>query len=317
MRNKAQFLHNTKIEYNKGTLIVTRRPLALKQRGINHFKMCPSCGKMFSVFSLRVHLNKCKENATSNNNIVHSNKILRNIHPSASNRLVRDVIKSCRIDKITECFLFDPLCILYGNKLCVKYRNQHHIYLVRQRLREIGRFIYEFKKIKSIDGLTSILSPENYDNIVKTINEVAGLNTVHAKYRAPSTAYNLGLHLKYIVTILEAECIKKQDHKKRTEVRDLLCLMNEGFSTDINKTVSENQTEQKRHKKIILPTPEDISSLQRFLSNGIKRSSNRLKNEHNIKDWRSLGGYLLISLQLFNRRRAGELERIKIKDYET
>lgn len=197
----------------------------------------------------------------------------------------------------------------------MKYKSQHQHYLIRQRMREIGNFIYEFRKLHGDKNLTDILSPQYYDDIVTVINKIAGLNNTNGKYKAPSTAYNLGLHIKGIANILEAECIKSKDNQKRMDVKDLICLMNEGFTTDINKTVSKNQTEQKRHKKIMLPTREDIKTLQTFLRTGIEQAIKGLERNFSVRCWKDLAGYLLILLQLFNRRRAGELERIEIVDY--
>lgn len=162
-----------------------------------------------------------------------------------------------------------------------------------------------------------MLSPKYYDDIVSTVNKIAGFDSENGKYKAPSTAYNLGLHLKDVAGTLKTRTIKNQDFEKKNDVQDLMSLMDEGFTTDINKTVIENQAEYKRHKKVTLPTKKDISALQKFLKEGIELTTNSLKKQFSRQSWRDLAGYLLISLQLFNRRRAGELERILIEDFKT
>ncbi|KAB0805140.1 hypothetical protein PPYR_02110 [Photinus pyralis] len=185
-------------------------------------------------------------------------------------------------------------------------------------MREMGKFMYELNKIQPhLKSLRDMLDPKYYDDIVNVINHIAGLDERTGKYRAPSTAYNLGLHIKSISLLLEAECIKEQNTAKREAVKDLLCLINEGFTTDINKTVGENQCESKRRKKIVLPTAEDILALKTFLTRGLEEAYNSLLIEYTPKCWRDLAGLTLTSLQLFNRRRAGELERIELSDYKT
>ncbi|KAG5860949.1 hypothetical protein JTB14_004203 [Gonioctena quinquepunctata] len=76
------------------------------------------------------------------------------------------------------------------------------------------------------------------DEMIKVINSTAGLDEDTGRFRAPSTAYNLGLHLKSITLLLESGCIKAQDNEKRESVEDLLCLVRDGFQIDLNKTVS-------------------------------------------------------------------------------
>lgn len=322
IRKHAQFLHNTDPKLNCGSVVVKRRPSANKSRNVQHYIHCPTCLEMFSKLSLRAHFRRCNPDSDSKRRLTNvfqeSKKIVMSVHHSASNRLIRDVLAYAKEDEITDCFLFDDLCILYGNKLSMKYRNKHHGYMVRQRLREMGRFIYEFKKIQpDVNNLKDILDPKYYNTIVNVINKIAGLDDEDGKYRAPSTAYNLGLHLKSITQFLQSETIKEQDSKKREAVRDLLCLMNEGFSTDINKTVSENQIEYRRHKQVLMPSSDDISCLYKYITKGMADTYKSLQTKFSYKTWKYLAGFTLINIQLFNRRRAGEIERITIEDFKT
>ncbi|KAG5890689.1 hypothetical protein JTB14_011655 [Gonioctena quinquepunctata] len=146
---------------------------------------------------------------------------------------------------------------------------------------------------------------------------MAGFDEMTGIYKAPSTAYNLGLHMKEITLLMQPEAIKKGDNKKRDASRDLLDLINGGFKTDINKTVAENQSEKKKHKKVFSPTAEDISALKTFLKKERAEASQTLKSEFKHKAWKDLAGYTLISLQLSNRRRAGELEKILTEDFKS
>ncbi|KAG5868581.1 hypothetical protein JTB14_011265 [Gonioctena quinquepunctata] len=105
---------------------------------------------------------------------------------------------------------------------CVKIPRSATYNVIRQRLRELGKFIMEVKKMDgSIKNLSDILVPGNYDNIVIAINKVAGSDETSGIYRAPSTAYNLGLHIKTVTTLLRSEYIKEGNSEKRTNVNDL------------------------------------------------------------------------------------------------
>ncbi|XP_036150840.1 uncharacterized protein LOC118648614 [Monomorium pharaonis] len=82
------------------------------------------------------------------------------------------------------------------------------------------------------------------------------------------------------------------------------------------ETVLETQMQQKRQKKIILPSTEDIRKLDNYLTEKRQEAYNNLTKEYSYKEWLSLLETTLISVQLFNRRRAGETERIQISEFQ-
>jgi hypothetical protein len=84
----------------------------------------------------------------------------------------------------------------------------------------------------------------------------------------------------------------------------------------VNKTVIESQTQFRRQKITKLPTMEDIQKLRNHLLQVQKESYNNLKNKFSLSEWISLGEATLTSIQLFNRRRPGETERILISDFK-
>ncbi|KAK9876332.1 hypothetical protein WA026_012632 [Henosepilachna vigintioctopunctata] len=318
LRNEFQFKYNSNPNINNGKIIVKRRPNLQKNRNGKHYKICPSCKQMYSILSLRVHYSKCcKEDSSTRSSMVKSKQAQMSVHKDASKRLIKFVLANCRNDEVIEEILFDDLCIDYGNKLCRTYRtNEQHNGMIRTRLREMGKFLIEIKKQnKNIFQLKDVLLPEHYDTIINAINAVAGYDEDTGVYNAPSTAYNLGLHVKQITQQLQTLYIREANVEKRSAVADLICLMNEGFRTDINKTVSENQCLKRRHKKILLPTAEDINALKTFLDKGTKEAYNSLKNKFSCEAYKKLCSFTLISLQLFNRKRSGEIERILIDDY--
>ncbi|KAG5890680.1 hypothetical protein JTB14_011646 [Gonioctena quinquepunctata] len=78
--------------------------------------------------------------------------------------------------------------------------------------------------------------------------------------------------------------------------------------------VDENQCQNERHKKILLPTAADMNALEYFSRIGMKEECVTLKFYilHG-KHGKTL--QVILCLQLFNRKKLGELERILIEDY--
>ncbi|XP_057334171.1 uncharacterized protein LOC130673231 [Microplitis mediator] len=78
----------------------------------------------------------------------------------------------------------------------------------------------------------------------------------------------------------------------------------------------ETRIMQQRQKVIELPRTDDIQRLSEYLDKKISKNRKKLKTNFSKLVWRDLAEALLAQLQLFNRKRAGELERFEIQDYE-
>lgn len=211
-------------------------------------------------------------NANNNDNsrstYVKSKKFTLLLHPSADDELREHIIPVFWNDESIQIIRNDYLVILYGNKLVAKYRSPHHYKMIRTNLRCIGRFHVEMKKRSNdIVDFMSCFTPAQYDNIVESIRAVARFNSKEGEFLAPNTASTLGTILKFCSTILESDCIKKQNEKKRVEVESFLKLLRTELPTDINKTAVENTVTMRRQKKIILPTTSDMKKFMEYLNN--------------------------------------------------
>lgn len=243
-------------------------------------------------------------------------KIQGRIHECANSILRNIVFPVLREDDIVRLIRYDELLIIYGNKLCIKYKYQHQQDMIRSRLRLLGRFLQALKKInKNITDLFSIYHPSVYDDCVLAVNEVAGLNISNKVYAAPSVAARLGTLLKQIGNLAITECIKRNNELKKTDIENFLKLLQEDFSISVNKTVEESILQAKRYQLHDLPSLEDIKLLHSFVQTNRRLAFDKLNNVFTYNIWRQLGELTLISVQVFNRRRAGEIERITIDDY--
>lgn len=238
-------------------------------------------------------------------------KIAGRIHPMASETLKKIVFPVMRDDQVTRVIRYDQLLILYGNKMCVKYKSQHQRDMMHARLRVLGRFLLALKEInKNIKYFQSLYHPRIYDDYISAINIVVGFNNEEQLYKTPAVAANLSTLIKYIGNLLITECIKKKF------VEDLLQLLIVDISTSVNKTVVETQSVHKRHKKINLPSFQDIKKLHTHLEKTRTEAYVALKESFSCEKWISLAEVTLTSIHVFNRRRAEEIERAHIEDFE-
>ncbi|XP_036150106.1 uncharacterized protein LOC118648017 isoform X2 [Monomorium pharaonis] len=319
LRRNGNFQFNTKKEINNGELIVCRRPNKEWHRTATDFLPCGKCKGFFSKTSLRHHFRRCTgRNSKHNKSItVLGRTIVGRTHELANKILRTIVFPVLRDDDVTRVIRYDRLIILYGNKLCLKYRLQHQHDMIRSRLRLLGRYLIALKtKDKNITDFASLYDPKFYDVAIAAVNSVAGFDEYKNVYKVPSVAFNLGTYIKHVGEILINECIKNHDPMKMELAENFLKLLKQDYGTSVNRTVLETQMQQKRQKKIILPSTEDIRKLDNYLTEKRQEAYNNLTKEYSYKEWLSLLETTLISVQLFNRRRAGETERIQISEFQ-
>lgn len=102
--------------------------------------------------------------------------------------------------------------------------------------------------------------------------------------------------------------------KKNTE--NFFKLLTVDYGASVNKTVIESQSQFRRQNNQKLPIMEDIQIFLNHLCKVQQKSYDNLQKKFSLSDWTSLGAATLSSIQLFNRRRPGETERILISDFE-
>lgn len=316
LRRKGNYLYNTDATFNKGELIVCRRPNESTARAARDFFCCAGCKGFFTKNNIRHHFKQCTGKTVGRSVKILGRKVENRIHKCANTILRNVVFPVLREDNITRLIRYDELLIIYGNKLCIKYKHQHQQDMIRSRLRLLGRFLESLKKInKNVTDFFSIYHPSKYDDCIVAVNEVAGLDMNRKMYTAPSVASRLGTLIKQIGNLCIAECIKRDKLQTKMDVENFLKLLQEDFNVSVNKTVEESILQAKRHQIQELPSIDDIKLLHNFLQNNRRSAYERLSDTFVHDTWRQLAQFTLISIQLFNRRRAGEIERISIDDY--
>ncbi|XP_071579873.1 uncharacterized protein [Temnothorax nylanderi] len=318
IRRKGEFQFNTNKMLNDGKLHVVRRPNIKFDKTANEYGVCIKCHGFFSKNTLRNHVRKCVNVKHSKNRIITvlGRAILGRINEIASQTLKKVIFPVLREDSITRLIRYDELIIRYGNKLCMKYKPQHQHDMVRNRLRTLGRFLKALKEINNeITDFASLYEPKYYDDCIKAVYQVARYNTETQKFEAAYTAFQLGTLLKEVGELWRSQCIKNHDPVKKALVEDFLSLRKEDFSHSVNKTVMETRAHMIRQKKEVAPSISDIKKLYNYVNSKRHEAYNILKEEFSYNVWLTLGQCTLISMQIYNRKRAGEMQRILLEDF--
>lgn len=311
-------MYNTDYNLNKGDVIVCRRPRKQLKKQAVDFIPCAKCKGFFSKNNIRHHFKVCtdKKEHHQRNIKVLGRTVACRIYHTASAILRRLVFPVMREDSVTQIIRYDELLIAYGNKMCLKYRLQHQHDMIRARLRLLGRFLISLKEIdNTVTDFISIYDPKRYDNCIKTVHNLAQFDDTSYTFRTPYIASTLGTLIKQVGQILRSICIKKQEVNRQTMVENFIKLFEEDYPISVNKAVHETQGHRNRQKRVVLPTMNDIKILNSYLTDERIKAFNTLKTDgFSIIAWRILAETTLISTMMFNRRRAGELERLLIEN---
>ncbi|KAK3909980.1 Protein virilizer-like protein [Frankliniella fusca] len=79
---------------------------------------------------------------------------------------------------------------------------------IKDRLRELGRFLETVKKISpDINCLENLMHPSKYNIIIKAIKETSGFDEKSGVYETPSLALKLGQSLKKCILVYKSMCL--------------------------------------------------------------------------------------------------------------
>ena len=319
LRGKGNFLHNTQAEYNTGKLIVARRPPFGKNEKAIHYTACVNCKQFFSKTNIRHHVARCndKKKFKGREHMMQSKRMQKRCHPEASKIVMEKLLPVMRDDDIYRLVRFDSLIIAYANKMCKKYKLIYQHDLIRSKLRYLGKLLMIIQKTKSeIEELSQIYNPKYYAATTNACNKLAGFDEDSGEYKSPAVALNLGTLVKHVGEVHITKCIIDGKKDAKRDAEEFLHVFKSEYSVDVNKVANEQMQQAKRQKKVTLPSVGDISKLWKFLKDKRDQAYLKLEEEYSSENWKELMNYTLISIQVFNRRRAGETERILIDDFQ-
>lgn len=303
------------------TCTTVRRSRKNKQKkNLSDYRLCSGCHGFYIKSSIRKHISQCLglQKNTGHQTLAVHNLIVGNIHPRASIYL-RKV--ACRLsnDEISEVAKKDLLIILHGNLEAFKFRHSnHHNKQIRAQMRLLARLLMELKtKNTDIANLSSLFDPKYISLYFEVVNKLGKFNLEKDLFDAPATARDIGLLTTAVCNVWLGECIEAHQDKNESLANKFLHLFNLRFPKLIVKTVSESQTHIEISKRLpILPSLKDIKAFHNYLTIKREKAFKFLTKKFDFHIWKQLVETTLISIQLLNRRRPGELERMKTELYK-
>ena len=323
IRNKGDFAYNRRvIAEEEGQLITAKRPA--KDLKISNFVPCPRCLGMFQGKDLWRHAKKCKLNKdeaglSKRGDHQREGKLLLPVAKGIDDKFHREILGPMKNDHIREVASRDTLILMRGQKVFAKCATQTHQYqYVRQKVRELARFLIEFRKLDAVESLQEAVDPTKYKTCVEAVRNMCGIDMVKGSCKTPSTALKVGHALKKCARILKSKALQAQDESLKKRTCSFIDLLDEDWATDISTVALQTMQVNRFNKPKRLPLTKDIQKLHAHLE---ERAQDLLKQlseskTDNMSVWRDLSEVTLAQIVLFNRRRGGEAQRIEVEQVQ-
>nr|CAI5840136.1 unnamed protein product [Callosobruchus analis] len=223
----------------------------------------------------------------------------------------------------------DILICHFGSSYLKKHRRERMAYACSTRMRELSRLLIDYRAAvgNRTITLTDIIHPQNFDMVVSAVRHVVGYDPFKKTFKTPSLAMHMGTSLKLVCDELTHLILKESDGFKCTttdqqklwlqDVKNFKKLIESRWNIEIASLANKDLQEKKWSKPLLLPL---ISDIKRFrdetlkIANTCKKVFENKQDDH--KTYRQLVECTLSLLIVFNRRRIGDVQFLKIHDYE-
>lgn len=306
---------NTNEKLNNGKLIVSRRPNSKLNRGPSDFSMCYVCLGTYSKSSN--HHICTKTTVQGDRSSARLNRLVEGrFHEKASVRLI-DILSNFNDDEVSNLVNYDWLLISFGNYQMEKHDYDYQHDMVRGRLRLLGRVLIEVRKIAStVTDFASLYNAELCDYVIDGIRATAGFDPKERFFSAPATALAAVTQMKHVGVVLRNKYIEKKNKELKEQTDDFISVFTSRAAFMINRQATNTQIKNKRRKVEAIPTNDDVNKLSRFLEAKRLMYYEQLNENFSLETYKNLMEVTMTSMQVFSRRRVGEMQNTLVEDYD-
>lgn len=325
LRNKGNLQHNKNVlDKKNGALIVGRRPSMADEVEASNFLPCKHCFKFFKKKLLYRHINRCsfKNNESTSsfpkrrNNLMLSAALL---HVNDDHKkLQTEVFNSMKCDEVTLVAQKDNLICLFGSRLLKNHRERHLKNYISQRLRQLAKFLLILRSLEpDVQDLQDFFVPTHYKTVVQAAKKLSGYDDDKNTFTHPSNALKIGHSILQCADILQSQfLIKSGPEHELKNLKNFIQVFEKEWRYSISSNACTDMSKKKFNKHVGLPDAKDITLLHNFLLNQLEKLKTSINlGEINQENYKKLCQNLLTQIILLNRRRSGEVQRIKVVDY--
>nr|CAH7765631.1 unnamed protein product [Callosobruchus chinensis] len=286
---------------------------------------CPYCLGSYSRKLLWKHKKVCPQNkepsllstlGQGQNLMVPNAKIDFTLKMKVFPRMIADKV-SLKVKK-------DPLICAFGARYINTHREQHQVNVCSRKMRELAKVLMESQKQNSsINNLFDLLQPQHFDTVVYGVKVIAKYDPNNDTYKSPTFAINISRSLKDCCDIAVLHIIKRKQNylnlsasEAEANVRTFRNLLENMWKYEVSCQASNDLNVKTWNKITIVPLAADLRTFRDYLIEQSNKAFQDLeKNTKNLKAFNLLQETVFCRILLLNRKRVGELQRIKLDTY--
>lgn len=313
----GDYLYNNSSESSGHELVVLRRPnLSSAKTDVEEkieaskYVPCDHCLGYVTLNNLRHHRKECAQQSSPESRMINhlSRKLVPEAHEVASLRITDDDVKKCAIR--------DELIMRYANELAEYLSEAHHENQIRREIRALGLFYKTL--LSSWEGedrppLGFFLHNKRFKLTNLALKKIAAFDEEKNRITKANPAVEMNGLIKKLGEFHSTACVE-DDRIPDQEAADrwLKCLAKN--SRIINRQAKMIKLREARIKKVKMPSKADIVKFVNYVEEVREQAYKAVDEEFSYNTWKELCKSTLVLIQLFNRKRQGEVSRLSIED---
>lgn len=316
LRNRGNFQHNVDVLKNGTGQIKLKR--TSKQSKFIH---CVYCKGMFSRKELWRHSRRCHfmpEQASGGSakpKVLGLATTAQSVFSESISQGVWKLLDPMRQDDITTVVRNDFGILQLAQTLYNKHGADTTKYeYIRQKLRELARVLLVLRG-DSIYSIEDAVKPGHFLKVVKAVKKVSGFDEENNSYTAPSLALKIGHSLQKIADIIHCRALMTENEGLIKSTEAFKSLYSTKWCELVSHSALNTLSEKKFNKPSTLPFTQDVQLLHTHLEQAAKAAFDKLKKEASPQSYADLAKATLAQTIVFNRRRAGEVSKMHLKNF--
>ncbi|XP_059184663.1 uncharacterized protein LOC131967738 isoform X2 [Centropristis striata] len=323
MRNKGNFRHNTAVlQGGTGPLKVKRKPKAKAVAG--KFVHCMYCQGMYLRKELWRLARRCPckpedgdlEKEPGRTKVLGLAVAQESASCHQISAGVWKLLSAMKQDEVASAVRNDLSIIQFAQSLYNRHGQDPTKYeYMRQKLREVGRLLLCLRTDFSVHNLEEAVKPANFQRVVQAVKKVSGFDEEKHSYGTPSLALKLGHTLHKVCDIIHCRALMAEHEELIKSTDTFKKLYSSKWSEMVSHSALNTLSDAKYNKPSTLPFTEDVRILHQYLEKSAESAFCNLKEKATTQNYAQLAKVTLAQIIVFNRRRAEEVSKMRLKSF--
>ena len=309
----GDYRHNYNVLKNKKGVLIPKYCTSAGKNFDLDYIACPFCKGLYAKQYLTDHIVRCTNKPDSNaprnpRSIRKEGELLLPVPCDVSRGFYSNVLSRMNKDDIYRCIVSDSIILAFGERMYSrKDVDEHTPNQVSSRLRELGRLLKLLRQESNVHVKTISIAMEvvNFDLLVGCIKKLAEFDDSTHLFGKASLALRLGYSLKKCSHIKKSIAIREKDENAEKQAERFNALMEGDWYDSVSACAGQSVERAKFNKPKLVPSCADVEKVHTLL-----------KKKATSSDYAVLAKTTLCMVSLFNRKQGGEVQRMKIQDFE-